>query len=101
MSADRKAVQAAMKAGGSKLTKEQIVERLMKSADQLFNDRVQLRQMTDILADAYGDATGLVTQDMYGNKLVKETKDKAYELDHQIGDLARQMEYLARELKKK
>jgi hypothetical protein len=91
----------AMKAGGSQLTKEQIVERLMKSADQLFNDRVQLRQMTDILADAYGDATGLVTQGMYMNKLIKETKDKAYELDHQIGDLARQMEYLARELKKK
>lgn len=101
MSTDRKAVQAAMKASRSQHSKEQIAGLLVKAADSLFDGRVDLRKMGDILSDAYDDATGLVTHDMYGNALVKETRDQLQSLDHQIGDVARQMENLARELKKK
>lgn len=90
----------AEKTARSSLTKEQIIERLFKSADRIYSDRVELRKDSEILQDAYDDATGLVTHDMYGNALVKETKDKLYQLDHMIGDVARQMEFLARELKK-
>ena len=89
------------KAAASKLTKEQIAERLMKGADALFNARAEMRKDSDMLQDAYDDATGIATKDMYADPLVKETRDKVYQLDHQIGDVARQMEHLARELKKK
>jgi hypothetical protein len=88
------------KTARSTLTKEQVAERLFKSANRLFDNRVELRKDSDILQEAYDDATGIVTLDMYGNKDVKETRDMIYSLDHQIGQAARQMEYLARLLKK-
>jgi inosine/xanthosine triphosphate pyrophosphatase family protein len=86
---------------GSKLTKEQISERLMKGADALFKARGAMRDDSTMLQDALDDATGVVTKDMYGDPLVKETRDKMDNLDHLIGDCARQMEHLARHLKKK
>lgn len=90
-----------MKTARSKLTKEQIMERLFKSADRLFSERVGLREDYDVLEDAYDDATGLVTKEMYADPLVKTTRDMIHELDQDIGKVARQMEHLARELKKK
>ena len=86
---------------GSKLTREQIADRLFKGADALFTARGAMRKDSDMLQDALDDATGAVTKDMYNDPLVKETKDAMYKLDHAIGDVARQMEHLARTLKKK
>jgi hypothetical protein len=97
---DRRWKTAATKEGGAKLTKEQMIERLFEGADRFFASRVQLRADQDMLQDAYDDATGLVVQDMYANPLVKETKDALYALDHAIGNAARRMEHLARDLKK-
>ncbi len=82
----------------SKFTKEQIAKRMFTSADRLFSDRVELRRDHDILQDAYDDPTGLVTLDLYANKDVKETKDAIHKLDWEIGRMARQMEYLGRQL---
>jgi len=80
----------------SKLTADQIAERCVAAADRLFACRGELRIDLDVLQDAYDDATGLVTQDLYANPDVKETKDAAYLLDSQIGQVARQLEHLAR-----
>lgn len=85
----------------SKLTKEQIADRLMAGANALFDARSEMRRDSDMLQDAYDDATGLVTKEMYADPLVRETRDKMYRLDQQIGDAARQMEHLARELRKR
>ena len=90
---------ARWKTARSRLTKEQIIESLMKGADRLFSERVSLRDDSGMLQDAYDDATGLVTHDMYANPQVKKTRDMLYELDHMIGNVAREMEFLARNLK--
>lgn len=95
----REAVRTVM--AGSKLTREQIAERLFKGANELFDGRAALRKDYDMLQDAYDDATGVVTKGMYADPLVKKTKDAIHALDGQIGETARQMESLARELKKK
>lgn len=85
----------------SKHTKAEIAERLNKGADRLFSHRSELREDYDILQEAYDDATGLVTKDMYGDEKVKATKDAMHKLDQSIGEVARQMEALARGLKGK
>ena len=81
------------------MTKEQISAQLFASANRLFDGRVELRHDHDILADAYDDATGLVTHDMYANPAVKQTRDMIHKLDGEIGMVAREMEFLARTLK--
>jgi hypothetical protein len=83
-----------------RLTKAQLAQRLLEGANALFDARSDMRQDSDMLQNAYDDASGVTHLDVYANPLVKETKDKLYQLDHQIGDAARQMEHLARELKK-
>jgi len=97
----REAVRASMKTARSKYTKEQIIARLFEAAIKLFHARGDLRTEWEILQDAYDDATGMVTKDMYGDSHVKHTKDMMYQLDAQMGKVANEMEYLARELKKK
>jgi hypothetical protein len=90
-----------IKTARSAMTAEQIAERLFKSANALFDFRGRtLREDFDILQEAYDDATGMVTQGMYADPEVKATKDAIHELDNHIGNVARQMEHLARELKK-
>ena len=80
-------------------TWEKLVDRLFRQADALFDARSEMRRTGDVLQDAYDDATGL-GPGLYGEPLLKETKDKLHDLDHAIGDVARQLEHLAREIKK-
>jgi hypothetical protein len=75
---------------------QNISERMVTSADRLFNSRIDLRRDHDVLQDAYDDASGVHTQELYGNPDVKQTKDMIYTLDGVIGTTARQMEHLAR-----
>jgi predicted RNase H-like nuclease (RuvC/YqgF family) len=88
-----------LKTARSTLTNEQIAERLFAGANHLFDSRVQLRKDNEMLDDAYNDATAMVTQDLYADAQVKEVRDAMYKLDHQIGDVARHMENLARRIK--
>ena len=85
----------------SRLTGDRIVERLFASANRIYDERVALRRDHDMLADAYDDATGLVTQDLYGKSEVKKVRDEIHKLDQMIGETARSMEHLARLIKKK
>jgi len=73
---------------------------MFTGADRLFNCRSTMRTDEDILQDAYDDATGAASQ-LYADPLVKQTKDSMYRLDHEIGEVARNMEHLARTLKKR
>jgi hypothetical protein len=84
----------------ARLDEKAIAERLVSSADRLFNGRVELRQDQDILADAYDDASGLGAQNMYADTEVKRVRDEIRGLDTKIGAVARDMEGLARKLKK-
>lgn len=89
------------KTARSKLTEVEIADGLFKAADALFTFRGRvLREQHDILQDAYDDATGLVTHNMYADPEVKKTRDAMHQLDQTIGEVARQMEWLARDLKK-
>lgn len=81
-------------------TNVQVADRMFSAADALFTCRGALRPDQEMLQDVYDDATGIAS-DLYADPLVKETKDKMYRLDHEIGDVARQMEHLARTIRKK
>ncbi len=83
-----------------RLNEKQIADRLVKSADRLFTDRVELRADYDVLQGAYDDASGLAAKGMYGNIDVKKTRDEVHELDAKIGQVARDMENLARKIRK-
>lgn len=76
-----------------------MAERLFKGADELFNARVKMRKDADMLQYAYEDATEFGPA-LYANPLVKETRDMVHDLDQAIGVVARQMEHLARQIKK-
>lgn len=84
----------------TRLSDAQVAERMFKGADHLFNCRVDMRRDNDILQDAYDDATGAASN-LYADPLVKETKDAIYQLDHEIGRVARQMEHLGRTIRKR
>lgn len=79
--------------------RREIVERLFKAADALFDARGRMRREVDMLQDAYDDATG-AGPGLYADPIVRETRDVMHELDHEIGHVARQMEHLARLIKK-
>lgn len=80
----------------------EVIERLLKGADQLFDARVEMRREVDMLQDVYDDATafGPKPTRLYADPLVKETRDIMHDLDQAIGEVARQMEHLARQIKK-
>ena len=67
------------KTARSRLTNEQIAERLVRSADRLFTERVELRRDYDVLDEAFNDASGL-TSDLYSDAGVKQTRDQIHEL---------------------
>ena len=79
----------------------EIVEQLFASANRLFDSRVALRRDHDVLQQAYDDASGIYVKDMYADPDVRETRDTIESLEHSIGQVARQMEYLARLLKRR
>ena len=76
-----------------------IMDELFKEADGLYDARVPFRYLIDTLQDLYGDPTGLNDFPGYNNPAVKKVRDCMQELDRQIGDTARQMENLARQMR--
>jgi hypothetical protein len=74
---------------------------LEKGAEALFNARVPVRKAQDMLHDMWEDATGVGNvSNAYNNVEVKGLKDAMYELDQNIGNVARGMENVARKIKK-
>jgi hypothetical protein len=73
---------------------------LIDGAEELFDARIAMRKKIEMLQDVYDDATAL-GPDLYADPLVKKTRDMLEELDHDIGIAARQMEHLARQIKKR
>ena len=83
-----------------------VAARLFKGADELFIARQRMRKEADMLQDVYDDATasaafGVNNDSLYADPLVKETRDMVHDLDQAIGMVARQMEHLARQIKKR
>ena len=76
-----------------------IIDELFKEADKLYDARVPFRYVIDTLQDLYGDPTGLNDYHGYNNPAVKKVRDCMMDLDHSMGDTARQMEYLARQMR--
>ena len=76
-----------------------IIDELFKEADRLYDARVPFRYLIDTLQDLYGDPTGLNDYHGYNDPAVKKVRDCMQELDRNIGDTARQMEYLARTMR--
>lgn len=80
-------------------TDDKIIDRLLSGAEALFNARANMRREHDMLQDVYGDATS-AGPGLYADPFVKQTRDMIHALDREIGDVARQMEHLAREIKR-
>ena len=78
---------------------DKIIERLFRGADALFNARAEMRREHDMLQDIYDDATS-AGPGLYADPLVKQTRDMIHRLDQSIGEVARQMEHLAREIRR-
>lgn len=82
------------------LDSSEVVDRLFKGAEELLYARVNLRKQWDMLQDVYEDATAFGPA-LYADPLVKETRDVIHKLDGDIGTVVRQMEHLARQIKKR
>lgn len=85
-----------LKTAGRAQPSNVLIPNLMNGADKLFNVRVPLRQVSDMIADLYSDATGTSDFSGYANPEIKKVRDAIYDLDRNIGSVARDMENLAR-----
>lgn len=73
-----------------------LITNLMNGADKLYDARVPMRRVNDMVADLYADPTGASGFSGYQNPDVGKVRDAVYELDRNMGSVARDMENLAR-----
>ena len=80
---------------------EKLFAQMKKAVEALLDARVESRRVRDALSEINQDATGVTWTDNYNNDEIRKARDILSELDHNIGMGFREIEFMARQLKKK
>ena len=99
---DRVKTAGASKVGRYPRSPDELLHAMKDSVDALYFARGTFRPVHEMLGELRRDATGTTGfEDIYENADIKKVEKALYELDHTVGTVARDVEWLTKILQKK
>jgi hypothetical protein len=96
----KKVAARAMTAGLEK-DPDKLFAQMKKAVEALLEARVEMRRVWDALGEIKRDASGVYWTDNYNDPEIEKAYKTLYDLDHQIGQGFRDIEWMERQLKPK